>query len=366
MKKKSKYNVAVVGAKGAVGHEIIRILEERKFPVAEFHPFGSSRTKGDLVRFNGQDYKNRQLKSEEGEFDGIDIVLSSPGASVSKRFVPHAIQSGAVIIDNTSAFRMHPKVPLIIPEVNGEDIRKHTGIIANPNCSAIIMLMAIAPLHKKNTIKRVMCATYQAVSGAGATGMVELYKQSEEFVERVKHNPEYSKDLLAAIQTEIGYIQSNEKPLAKEVFPHQIAFNLFSHNSSIEDGGYNGEELKMIAESRKILHDEKIKIVTTCIRVPVMRAHAEAIYLEFDKRMSPEKARDILSKSPGIEVVDFSEKNHFPMPIEASGGDNVLVGRIREDLSLRNGLALFVVGDQLRKGAALNAVQIAEALIGKS
>lgn len=363
MKKKSKYNVAVVGAKGAVGHEIIRILEERNFPVAEFHPFGSSRTKGDPIRFNGKDYPNQELKSAPGEFDGIDIVLSSPGASVSKKFVPHAIKSGAVIIDNTSAFRMHPKVPLVIPEVNGEDIRKHDGIVANPNCSAIIMLMAIAPLHKKNRIKRVLCATYQAVSGAGATGMIELYKQSEEFVERVKNNSAYSKDLLAAIRTEIEHVQTDSKPLQKKVFPHQIAFNLFSHNSAIEDSGYNSEELKMIAESRKILHDEKIRIATTCIRVPILRAHSEVLYLEFESKMSPEKAQNILSKAPGVEVVDFSEKNYFPMPIKASGGDKILVGRIREDLSLKNGLALFVAGDQLRKGAALNAVQIAEALI---
>ncbi len=366
MKKKSKYNVAVVGAKGAVGHEMIRILEERNFPVAEFHPFGSSRTKNQPVRFHGKDYPNRELKFESGVFDGIDIVLSSPGASVSKKFVPYAIESDAIVIDNTSAFRMHPKVPLVIPEVNPEDIRKHDGIIANPNCSAIIMLMAIAPLHRKNRVKRVLCATYQAVSGAGATGMVELYKQSEEFVERVKKNSEYSKDLLAAIRTEIEDVQSDKKPLARQVFPHQIAFNLFSHNSDIEEGGYNGEELKMIAESHKILHDEKIKIATTCIRVPILRAHSEVLYLEFEKKMSPEKAADILKKSPGIQVVDFAEKNYFPMPIKASGGDDVLVGRIREDLSLRNGLALFVAGDQLRKGAALNAVQIAEALIGKS
>lgn len=363
MKKKSKYNVAVVGAKGAVGHEIIKILEERNFPVADFRPFGSSRTKGDPICFNGKDYPNQELKSVPSEFDGVDIVLSSPGALVSKKFVPHAIKSGAIVIDNTSAFRMHPKVPLVVPEVNGEDIRKHDGIIANPNCSAIIMLMAIAPLHKKNRIKRVLCATYQAVSGAGATGMVELYKQSEEFVERVKRNPSYSTDLLSAIRTEIEHVQTDSKPLQKQIFPHQIAFNLFSHNSAIEDGGYNSEELKMIAESHKILHDNKIRIVTTCIRVPIMRAHSEVVYLEFENKMSPEKAQNILSKSPGVEVVDFSEKNYFPMPIKASGGDKILVGRIRQDLSFKNGLALFVAGDQLRKGAALNAVQIAEVLI---
>lgn len=363
MKKKSKYNVAVVGAKGAVGQEIIRILEERKFPVAEFYPFGSHRSKGRTVRFNGKDYLNQELKSEPGEFDGVDIVLSSPGASVSKQFVPHAIKSGAVVIDNTSAFRMDPKVPLVIPEINGRDIQKHKGIIANPNCSAIIMLMAVAPLHRKYKIKRILCATYQAVSGAGASAMAELYRQSEEFVERVKRNPSYQSDLLAAVQAEISEIQEDKKPLVKHIFPHPIAFNLFSHNSAVEEGGYNGEELKMIQETHKILHDDKIRVATTCIRVPVLRAHTEVLYLEFDQKMSPEKARAILAKAPGVEIADHPEKNYFPMPLKASGRDNVLVGRIRQDLSLKNGLALLVAGDQLRKGAALNAVQIAETLI---
>ena len=332
--KKSKYNVAVVGAKGAVGHEMIALLEKRKFPVSEFRPFGSSRTKGVPVRFNGKDYSNQELGFTPEQFKDIDIVLSSPGASVAKQFVPHAIKAGAVVIDNTSAFRMDAKIPLVVPEINGEDIKKHNGIIANPNCSAIIMLMAIAPLHKKNKIKRVLCATYQAVSGAGAKAMEELKNQTS--------------DYLAG------------KPLKKEVFPYQIAFNLFSHNSSIEENGYNGEELKMIQESRKILHDDSIKIVTTCIRVPVLRAHTEVIYLEFEKKMKPEEAREILRQAPGIEIVDDAKNNHFPMPIEASGREKVLVGRIREDLSSENGLALIVAGDQLWKGAASNAVQIAD------
>ncbi len=329
-----KFNVAVVGAKGAVGHEIITLLEKRKFPVGEFRPFGSARSAGQKVKFNGKDYAIQELKSQPGEFKGIDIVLSSPGASVSKQFSPHAIKDGALIVDNTSAFRMNPDVPLVVPEINGDDIFKHKGIIANPNCSAIIMLMALAPLHRKNRVKRVLCATYQAVSGAGAVAMEELKEQTAE--------------VLAG------------KPATKKVFPHQIAFNLFSHNAAIEDGGYNGEELKMIAESRKILHDDSIKIVTTCIRVPVLRAHTEVLYLEFEKPMSPEEAKAILSKAPGVDLQDDSKNNHFPMPIEASNRENVLVGRIRKDLSSDNGLALMVAGDQLWKGAALNAVQIAE------
>ncbi len=329
-----KVNVAVVGAKGAVGHEIIQLLEKRKFPVGEFRPFGSARTQGQDISFNGKVYPNQELKCVPGEFKGIDLVLSSPGASVSKQFAHHAVKDGALVIDNTSAFRMNPDVPLVVPEINREDIFKHKGIIANPNCSAIIMLMALAPLHKKNRVKRVLCSTYQAVSGAGAKAMEELKKQTMEAL--------------------------SNKPLTKEIFPHQIAFNLFSHNASIERDGYNGEELKMIQESHKILHDDSIKIVTTCIRVPVLRAHTEVLYLEFEKPMTPEQAREILSHAPGVCIQDDHAGNHFPMPIEASRREEVLVGRIRKDLSSENGLALMVAGDQLWKGAALNAVQIAE------
>jgi aspartate-semialdehyde dehydrogenase len=338
LKKKSKYNVAVVGAKGAVGQEMVKLLETRKFPIGEFRPFGSTRSKGLAVRFAGTDYPNQELKFSEEEFKGIDLVLSSPGASVSKQFIPQALKAGVhAVIDNTSAFRMDPKVPLVIPEINPEDIAKHKGIIANPNCSAVILLMAVAPLHKKNRIKRILCATYQSVSGAGVRAMEELKTQTRDYLDG--------------------------KPLKKEVFPHQIAFNLFSHDSAVEPNGYNSEELKMIQESKKILHDDSIQIAATCVRVPVLRAHTEVLYLEFEKKMSADEARDILRQAPGIEIVDDRKANHFPMPIEASGKDDVLVGRIREDRSVENGLALFVSGDQLWKGAALNAIQIAEKLI---
>ena len=337
MNKKSKYNVAVVGATGAVGQEMVKILAERKFPVAELRLLASVRSKGKAVESGGKKIQIQELLFQESAFQGIDFVLSSAGSSISKRFVPHAIKAGAIVIDNTSAFRMHPKVPLVIPEINPDDIKKHKGIIANPNCSAIIMLMAIAPLHKKSPIKRILCSTYQSASGAGAKAMKELEVQTRDVLEG--------------------------KPIKKGVFPHQIAFNLFSHNSAVEDNGYNGEELKMIQESHKILHDDSIRIVTTCVRVPVFRAHSETIYIEFERKMPVEQAHNILSKASGIKLVDDQKNNHFPMPIEASGGDDVLVGRIREDLSCKNGLALFVSGDQLRKGAALNAVQIAEYLI---
>lgn len=364
MQKKDKYNIAVVGAKGAVGHEMIKLLEASSIPVGEFKPFGSARTKGVEILFRGKKYKNNELKCTREEFKGIDIVLSSPGASVSKQFAEHAIAEGAIIIDNTSAFRMDPKVPLVVPEINATDIKEDSKIIANPNCSAIMMLMAAAPLHRHNKIKRIYCATYQAVSGAGATAMVELYNQAKEFVERVEKNPMSKSDLLAAVQDETDKL--GKKPLAKSVFPHQIAFNLFSHNTAIENTGYNGEESKMIQESKKILHDKTIQIATTCIRVPVLRAHTEVLYIEFEKRMTPDEALGILIKSPGIEIQNDPQDNHFPMPIEASGKKKVLVGRIRQDLANENGLALMVSGDQLWKGAALNAVQIAEYLVSNA
>lgn len=362
MKKKSKYNIAIVGASGAVGSEFRQILEERNFPVGELRIFGSNRSAGSKVSFKGKEITVRELMFNEEEFQGIDIVLSSPGKSVSKKLAPFAIQAGAVIVDNTSAFRMDPKIPLVVPEINAADIKKHKGIIANPNCSAIIMLMAVAPLHKKNPVKRIIVSTYQSASGAGAKAMRELYTQTAEFMGRV--NSKKDEDELVSIENTVKEINSG-KSLEKKAFPHQISFNLFSHNSAVSENGYNEEELKIIEETRKILHSDKLRICPTCVRVPVFRAHSETVILEFSKKMTPEAARKILGKAEGVRVVDDWKKNYFPMPIEASGGDDVLVGRIREDLSFKNGLALFVAGDQLRKGAALNAVQIAEKLVGR-
>jgi len=340
VKKKSKYNVAVVGVRGAVGGEMIKILSERRFPADELRLFGSARSKGETVSFGTSTLAIRELEFRADEFQGIDLVLSSPGSSVSKRFVPQAVNAGAIVIDNTSAFRMDPSVPLVVPEINSEDIGWHRGVISNPNCSAIMMLMVVAPLHRECTVRRIVCATYQSTSGAGLRAMRELEAQS--------------RDVLAS------------KPIKKEVFPHQIAFNLFSHNSPVLTNGYNEEEIKMIQESRKILHEDGLSIVTTCVRVPVFRAHSEALVLEFEKNLSPENARKILARAPGVKIVDDREKNYFPMPVESTGQDDVLVGRIREDLSRPNGLALFISCDQLRKGAALNAIQIAEHLIHKS
>lgn len=337
MRKKAQYNVAVVGATGAVGQEMLAILEGRRFPVGELRLFSSARSEGRSVTFRSKLISIQKLMFAPQSFSGLDLVLSSAGASVSRRFIPLAMKAGAVVIDNTSAFRMDPTVPLVIPEINAEDIPKHKGIIANPNCTAAIMLMAVAPLHQKNRVQRMISTTYQSASGAGMKAMHELEAQTRDYLEG--------------------------RPLKKEAFPHQIAFNLFSHNSAVLDGGYNEEELKVISESKKILHDDKIRIIVTCIRVPVLRAHSAAIYLEFEKRLTAREARKILEASPGVKVVDEPRKNHFPMPIEASGCDDVLVGRIREDQSTKNGLALFVSGDQLRKGAALNAIQIAERLI---
>ena len=338
MKKKSRYNVAVMGATGAVGQEILKILEERDFPLDRLVLLASKRSAGSTMRFKGRDIAVEELK--EDSFKDIDVVLASAGGSISKHFAPFAVKAGAVVVDNTSAYRMDPKVPLVVPEINPADIQKHQGIIANPNCSTIIMLVPIYPIHKSNRIKRVIVSTYQAASGAGAKAMKELEVQSREVLEG--------------------------KKARKEVFPHQIAFNLFSHNSPVKDDGYNEEEIKMIKETKKIFHDQKIAVTATSVRVPVFRAHTEAIYLELTRKPDLSKLRKILMNAPGVRIVDDAEKNHFPMPLEASGGDDVLVGRVRLDPSNPHGLWLFVSGDQLRKGAALNAVQIAEILCGRS
>ncbi len=336
MNKKSKYNVAIMGATGAVGEEMLKILEERNFPINELRLLASARSVGRSYTFKGRKYKVEELK--EDSFGDMDIVLASAGGSISKKYAPFAVRAGAVVVDNTSAYRMDPDVPLVVPEINPQDIKKHKGIIANPNCSTIIMLVPVFAIHKKNRVKKAIISTYQAASGAGAKAMKELEDQA--------------RDILAG------------KPAKKEIFPHQIAFNLFSHNSAVKDEGYNEEEIKMTKETHKILHDKKIKVTATCVRVPVYRAHSESIYLELSQKPDVQKIRQIISRAPGLRLVDDREKNHFPMPIEASGKDDVLVGRIRTDASTPKGLWLFVAGDQIRKGAALNAVQIAEILCG--
>jgi aspartate-semialdehyde dehydrogenase len=330
------YRVALAGATGAVGAEFLQLLETRDFPLGELKLLASARSVGKKIKFKGEELPVEELSAES--FSGCDIAFFSAGGGRSKEFAAAAVKAGAVVIDNSSAFRMDPKVPLVVPEVNPDDALNHSGIIANPNCSTIILLMALTPLHRTWPVKRVVVSTYQAASGAGAQAMRELEEQTA--------------DVLAG------------KPAQKDIFPHQIAFNLFSHNTAIDSSGYNEEELKMVKETRKILHAPDLAISATCIRVPVLRAHSESINIEFlEKRPSVDEARNAISEFPGVVLVDDREKNTFPMPIDATGRDECLVGRIREDLSHPNALDLFVAGDQILKGAALNGYQIAELLI---
>ena len=326
--------IAVVGATGAVGVEILRVLERRNFPVGGLKLLASKRSVGKTLEFKGKPYKVEELTADA--FKGVDIAFFSAGAGRSREFVPAAKAAGAISIDNSSAFRMDPNVPLVVPEVNPGDLRKHKGLIANPNCTAMILAVAIWPIHQAVGIRRVIVSTYQSASGAGAAAMRELEDQAREYAEG--------------------------KEITRQVFPHQIAFNVFSHNTKMAENGYNEEENKVVEETRKIFHEPELPIVPTCIRVPVLRAHAESIVLELAVPMSPEEARALLARSPGIKIVDDPAANHFPMPLEASGDLDVHVGRIRRDVSNPNGLALFVAGDQLLKGAAWNAVQIAEEL----
>lgn len=332
----SGYHVAIAGATGAVGTEFLRVLERHRFPIASLRLLASERSEGKKMTFAGETFTVQRLT--EDSFDGVQIAFFSAGASRSRQFAPAAVRAGAVVIDNSSAFRMDPQVPLVVPEINLDDAREHRGIIANPNCSTIIMLMAVAPLHRLSRVRRIVVSTYQSASGAGAQAMQELLDQTAAVLEG--------------------------KQVIPRVLPHQIAFNLFSHNSAINEWGYNEEEWKMIHESRKILHEPDMAITATCVRVPVLRAHSESINIEFaQRRPSVQEAREALSAFPGVKLVDDRERNHFPMPIEASDREEVLVGRIREDVSNPMALDLFVSGDQLLKGAALNAVQIAEGMI---
>ncbi len=333
--------VAVVGATGAVGVEFLRCLEERNFPLAELRLFASARSAGKSMTFRGHSIPVHELT--EQSFAGVDIALFSAGGSISKKFSAIAVRAGAVVVDNSSAFRMTPDVPLIVPEINPEQINHHKGIIANPNCSTIIAIVPLWPLHKINRITRMVAATYQAASGAGAAAMQELLDATKAALDGLDYPP--------------------------TVLPHPYAFNVFSHNASVDPlTGYNEEEMKMVNETRKIFADPDIRISATCVRVPVLRAHCEALNIEFTSPIEAGKVRDILSRAPGVKVVDQREKNYFPMPRDASGQGDILVGRIRNDLSDPTGrsIAMFVAGDQLLKGAALNAVQIAELLVAKN
>jgi aspartate-semialdehyde dehydrogenase len=330
-------NLAVAGVTGAVGQEFLRILAEREFPFDSVKMLASSRSKGKQIEFKGKKYTVEELTAKS--FHRVDIALFSAGASRSKEFAPAAVEAGAVVVDNSSAFRMDPDVPLVIPEINPQKIAEHNGIIANPNCSTIIGIVPVWPLHKANPVKRMVMSTYQAASGAGMQAMLELERQSREILE-------------------------GKEPKC-EAFPYQIAFNCFSHNSALDPSGYNLEEQKMVKETQKIFDCPEIRITCTCVRIPVFRAHCESINLEFTSLITPDEVRGLLSKAPGVSIIDDREHNRFPMPIDATGRDEIFVGRIRQDESLpeNRGINLWVAGDQLRKGAALNAVQIAEKLL---
>jgi aspartate-semialdehyde dehydrogenase len=331
-------NVAIVGATGAVGVELLRCLETRNFPLSSLRLLASPRSAGKQMLFRGEPLTIEALGPES--FKGVDIALFSAGSGISKEYGPIAVQAGAIVVDNSSAFRMDPASPLVVPEVNAETISGHNGIIANPNCVAIIACVPLWPLHRRYPIKRLHAATYQAASGAGAAAMEELEASTRAHLVGERYAP--------------------------RVLKHPYAFNLFSHDADVDPAtGYNGEELKVIAETRRIMGAADLPISVTCIRVPVLRAHAIALTVEFDQPVTSSEARAILAEAPGLRLVDDTAGNHFPMPIDAQGQDDVLVGRIRQDLGDPSGrsIALFVAGDQLLKGAALNAVQIAERLL---
>ncbi|ACK69213.1 aspartate-semialdehyde dehydrogenase [Gloeothece citriformis PCC 7424] len=328
-------NVAILGATGAVGTELIDLLDRRNFPIANLKLLASGRSAGKSLTFKGESLTVEEVTQES--FQGIDLVLASAGGSTSKAWAQTIVDAGAVMVDNSSAFRMNPQVPLVVPEINPTAASQHQGIIANPNCTTILMGMAVYPLHQIQPVKRLVVATYQSASGAGARAMEEVKIQAQAIL--------------------------NDQTPTAEILPYPLAFNLFPHNSALNELGYCEEEMKMVNETRKIFGDPNIRISATCVRVPVLRAHSEAINLEFDAPFSVDQAKAILNNAPGVKVVEDWQRNYFPMPIDATGQDDVLVGRIRQDLSHPCGLELWLCGDQIRKGAALNAIQIGELLL---
>lgn len=327
-----QYHVAVAGVTGAVGSEMLKVLERRQFPVAHMKPLASERSAGKRVSFAGKELTIEELN--EQSFAGIEVALFATDTPISRHFAPIAAAAGAVVIDNSSAYRMDPDCPLVVPEVNADAMRGHRGIIANPNCVAAILTVGINPLRKLANFRRLVVSTYQSTSGAGAPGMQELWEQTKTVVDGGKAEPRF--------------------------FQYPIAFNLFSHNTKIEENGYNGEENKVIKETRRILGLPELALTVTCVRVPVLRAHSMAVNIEFDRPVDVQAAREVLANAPGVKLRDDRENNHFPMPLEVSEQNDVEVGRIRQDLSCPTALDIFIAGDQLLKGAALNAVQIAE------
>ena len=328
------YHIAVVGATGAVGQELLRVLERRNFSVASLRPIASLRSAGKSVRFQDESVPVQELK--EHLFDKIDVAFFSAGSEISRKYVPIACQADAIVIDNSSAFRMEAHVPLVIPEINVDDVRGHRGLIANPNCTTAIILMALYPLHRAFSVRRIFAASYQAVSGSGARASEELKRQVE--------------------------MAAQDRQPKPEVYPHPIAFNLLPHVDSFLQNGYTKEEIKVQNEASKIMHLPQFRASVTCVRVPVYRAHSVAVSAEFEKPVSLERAREALAKAPGLELVDEPQNHRYPMPISVTGKDNCQVGRVRVDCAFENGLSFWVAGDQLLKGAALNAVQIAELL----
>jgi aspartate-semialdehyde dehydrogenase len=327
----------VLGATGAVGQELLTLLDERDFPVAELLPLASPRSAGQQVSWQGESLTVQPVQA--GCFTGVDLVLASAGGSVSRAWAPEAVAAGALVIDNSSAFRLDPDVPLVVPEVNPEAAFRHRGVIANPNCTTILLTVALAPLAARRSIRRVVISTYQSASGAGARAMEELRQLSRTVLD-------------------------GGEPVSS-VLPHSLAFNLFLHNSPLEPSGYCEEELKMLNETRKIMDLPDLRLSATCVRVPVLRAHSEAVNIEFSEPFPVEEARALLAVAPGVELIEDFGANRFPMPTDVTGCDPVAVGRIRQDLSEPNALELWLCGDQIRKGAALNAIQIAELLCGE-
>ena len=333
-----KCDVAIVGATGLVGQEFIKVLGQRNFPMSSLQLFASDRSAGRRLTVDDEEIEVRETTPQS--FDEIDIALFSAGSEISHHFAPIAAQSGAVVIDNSAAFRMEPDVPLVVPEVNADDIKNHSGIIANPNCSTIQLVVALYPLHRVNPIKRFIVDSYQAVSGTGAAALEELSEQARAVLEG--------------------------RSVVPHVYPHQIAFNILPEIDLFLDNGYSKEEWKVVEESRKIMHDENIAISATCVRVPVFIGHSEAIHIEFSEPMSPDTARRILAEAPGVRVLDDPNISLYPQPWSVAGSDEVFVGRIRRDVSNDRGLVIWVVADNLRKGAALNAIQIAETAVERS
>lgn len=333
-----QYRVAILGATGAVGTELLELLEQRNFPLANLKLLASERSAGRTLTFRDESVVVEALNDRA--FDDVDIVLASAGGSISKEWLPKAVAAGAVAIDNSSAFRMDTATPLVVPEVNPQSAAQHQGIIANPNCTTILMTVALWPLHQIQPIQRIVASTYQSASGAGALAMEEVKQQAQQ-------------------------ILNGETPQTK-AFPYPLAFNLFPHNSPLNEQGYCQEEMKMVNETRKIFGVPDLRVTATCVRVPVLRAHSEAINIEFASPFDLQAAKNALNRAPGVKVVEDWQANYFPMPMEASGQDDVLVGRIRQDLSNPSAIELWLCGDQIRKGAALNAVQIAELLVAKN